>query len=563
MGIEERTAAFKKWREDDKVKKEKADKLREEVMIKNGLRGITEVDTNFVEEDFDSALGKLIEMCRVFDARNAGPGFRRIFETNFFTPGEFKEILKRTFNVRVTSAELGVLLAYFDTSMSGNITTSSFMSSFLKIRINLEDIKGKVNEKTLLKEYHQKMKIAYKKRIERLTSLTNDNALKPWRANLPVTMFDRKQHKPYPKSAAHKLRRRLNLGLRTGRLDLATQLLWHQSDVKVINTEDMTIAGDTVENSQGALAEEMKEDVKNIMKRSSGMDLVAQGKSKLQLKVQQDLSNLSALISFSLTEKRSKEDRVVRNLAQKPPEDCDIQTMMISGRQDDVSINFRISSIPSEVFNMLSLRELWLCNNELGVIPSYIGELKCLQVLSLAGNKLQTIPPEICLVESLKRLYLERNDLEKLPELFGRLHNLTSLNISVNQFEIFPEVACSLKSLINLDVESNKISSLPSSLRSMKSLVRLNLADNLIYSPDAALSKMWWLSVIPSCAIMKTENSASIFKVSVEESLASESFLRNKARARSARIQFEQKYKRENGIEYVKPKKAYEKIIMK
>lgn len=561
MGIEERQSMRKKWKEDDKAKKEKADKLKEEILIKNGLRGVTEVNKNFVEEDFDSALGKLIDMCYRFDARNAGPGFRKIFEANFFTPGEFKEILKRTFNVRVTAAELGVFVSYFDTSMSGNITTSSFMSSFLKIRISLEDIKGSADEKVLLQEFQKKMKVSYKKRIERLTSLTNDSSLKPWRSNLPVTAFDRKQHKPYPKSAAHKLRRRLNVGLRSGKLDLSTQLLWLQGIE--VTTDEEEIVAEPVEDSQNLLAEEMKEDVQKILKRTRTVDLVAQGKSKLQMKAQQDLNMLSSLISLIHTEKRVSEDRVVRNLAQKPPEDVKIGTLIDKNRSNNISINFRLASIPPEVFNMLSLRELWLCNNELGSIPSQIGELKLLQVLSLAGNKLQTIPPEICLIETLTKLYLERNCLEGLPDLFGRLHNLDSLNISSNQFKVFPEVVCSLSLLVNLDAESNEISSLPSSLRAMKSLTRLNLGNNLLFSPEQVLDKMWWLSVVPSCAIIKTEKSASVFKVSLEESLAAESFLRNKASSRAARILAELNYKKETGLAYMKPKKVYDKIIMK
>ena len=152
MGLDERSKLMVKWRLEDKAKREKAQADEEAALEKNGMRGKVDIDFNFKEQDFNSALEKLINMAYSFDSRNVGPGFKKIFEVSSLSPGEFKETLKRVFNVKVNSSELGVLVSYFDLSMSGVVSTSAFMSSFMKMRISIEDFKGQSNEKDLLKD---------------------------------------------------------------------------------------------------------------------------------------------------------------------------------------------------------------------------------------------------------------------------------------------------------------------------------------------------------------------------------------------------------------------------
>ena len=572
LGIDLRLQQRRSWKEEDKLKKERADREKEELLIKNGLRGETDIDYNFQEEHFDSALEKLVEMAHRFDSRQAGPDFRRIFEVSFFTPGEFKEVLKRTFKIRTSAQELGVFVSYFDLSMSGIVSTTAFISSFMKMRITIDEFKGKSNEKELLKEYQDRLKVSYKGRIERMTSVTNDSSLKPWRTHGMVSLFDRKQHKPYPKSAAHKLRRRLNIGLKTGKLDLSTQCLWDTLEADEV-TEDPLIesfptADEGVTEAPGdeaALAVSIRDEFRQLSKKSGAIDLTEKNKSRLKQKQIEDLEMLSAFISYSKTEKKVSVDRIIRNLVETPNSKIkDIEAVTEKDRVVTTAINFRLGAIPTEVFNMLLLRELWLCNNEMKFIPSQIGELKMLELLSLVGNDLESISPEICLIESLKSLHLQHNNLKVLPDLFGRLRNLSYCNLSSNDFEIFPEILCSLSNLVTLEAESNTISSLPESLKNMRSLTRLNLANNEVVTPEAVLSKMWWVNVVPGCAVMENPKGASIFKITNEESLRFTSFLKSKALSRVNKAREEREIKLATGIapgDKVKMKRP--KIILK
>ena len=565
LGIDERARQRISWKEEDKAKKEKALVEIEEQLIKNGLRGKIQIDYNFLEEHFDSALNKLIDIAHKFDPRQVGPGFKKLFEVSFFTPEELKEILKRTFNIKTNAQEIGVFVSYFDTSLTGKVSTAAFLNSFMKMRVRIEDFKGDPNEKDLLKAYQSQLKEAYKKKISRITQVTNDSSLKPWKSSASQQAFSRTQHKPYPKSAPHKLRRRLNLGLRTGKLDLSTQTLWNESSIS--DAEESLKQFDSSPNGEDEkpanIAADMKKEISELSKKSGKLNFLVEAKSKHQKKIADDLNNLSSFISVFTVDDNISVDRVTRNVPESSNEIENVSDKIAQNKNIKKVINFKLSTIPTEVFNMLALRELWLCGNHMGSVPSQIGELKQLKVLSLALNNLETIPPEICLIENLTCLYLQHNKLKNLPDIIYRLKNLTDFNLSANCFEVFPESICTLTSLLYLDLNNNSIGSLPSSLKNMRSLARLNISNNQIVSPEEVLSKMWWVEVIPTCAVMNSSKSANVWKFTPEESNEYENFLKNKAKAIKERKQYEKEYKLMNGVLPTKPKKNIEKIILR
>ena len=86
---------------------------------------------------------KMILICHRFEPRQLGAAGMKMFQTNVLTPGEFKETLKRTFNTLLSPGELGALVSYFDTSMSGVVSTQAFLNAFVQIRVTLEPWKGK------------------------------------------------------------------------------------------------------------------------------------------------------------------------------------------------------------------------------------------------------------------------------------------------------------------------------------------------------------------------------------------------------------------------------------
>ncbi len=71
-----------------------------------------------------------------------------------------------------------------------------------------------------------------------------------------------------------------------------------------------------------------------------------------------------------------------------------------------------VSTIPPEVFNLLSLSELWLGYNQLKELSASIGDLKNLKKLSLSNNHITHLPPKITQLNNLKLLALDKNPLK-------------------------------------------------------------------------------------------------------------------------------------------------------
>ena len=583
MGLDERSKMMIKWRIEDKARREKALADEQAALERNGLRGEVKIDFNFKEEDFNSALEKLINMAYSFDSRNAGPGFKKILEVNFLRPGEFKETLKRVFNVKVNPSELGVLVSYFDLSMSGVVSTSAFMSSFMKMRISINDFKGQSNEKDLLKEYHSELKTAYEKRIARLSDKDGT-----WRQGGKLEAFTRKNKKPYPKNAAHKLRRRLNIAMKTGKLDLASQYLWNVEDtcnkdlLKTSNkspSEEKVVAYD-INDSDNLNADSLKAEVKELIKKPNAVDLAAQRKSLLQKKILEDLKQLGEYIEITNTERTISTSNIIKNvhvydgnerkaLGAKHGE-LDINELVEKHTREVV--NFRLNRIPSEVFNMLTLTEMWLCGNELGSIPADIKVFKQLKVISLERNSLEELPVEIGQLENLTKAYLQNNQLMTLPAEFGNLRNLTECNISINRFEELPDCLCSLSQLVRLEAHGNEgISSLPISLKNLRSLMLLNLANCSVVSPEPVLAKMYWCHVVPSCMVMADDTekpplekkSAVPWKIDYDTWSTCQLFLSSKAKSRVAKACAEKDFFNREGIMPPKLKKYKEKIVLR
>jgi hypothetical protein len=180
-GIDERARMRARFRE-LKAQKQEADRqLEEERLAENMRRAEADVDFEFSEADFDSALSKLLDMCHRFDVRQLGPAGFRAFQTDKLTPSEYREVLKRTFNLKVSAAELGALVTYFDAHFNRNVSCSAFLASFTQIRVALEAHKGKPDEAQFIADYHAQLKKAYSNRIMKQL-LTDDTVVKkPWR----------------------------------------------------------------------------------------------------------------------------------------------------------------------------------------------------------------------------------------------------------------------------------------------------------------------------------------------------------------------------------------------
>jgi hypothetical protein len=71
------------------------------------------------------------------------------FHCLYLTPGMFREVMKRTFNILFTPNELAAMIAEFNNG-NGNIDTSKFLVTFIKIGSEERDkVKGLALEKKL------------------------------------------------------------------------------------------------------------------------------------------------------------------------------------------------------------------------------------------------------------------------------------------------------------------------------------------------------------------------------------------------------------------------------
>ena len=68
----------------------------------------------------------------------------------------------------------------------------------------------------------------------------------------------------------------------------------------------------------------------------------------------------------------------------------------------------KLTSLPAEIGQLTSLKELFLIGNQLTSLPAEIGQLTSLTELNLGGNPLTSLPAEIGQLTSLRELHLDR-----------------------------------------------------------------------------------------------------------------------------------------------------------
>ncbi|XP_073043655.1 uncharacterized protein [Primulina eburnea] len=140
-------------------------------------------------------------------------------------------------------------------------------------------------------------------------------------------------------------------------------------------------------------------------------------------------------------------------------------------------------SIPQEMGNLTSLRDLYLDSNELtGFIPRTLGKLTGLVRVYLEYNKLGGyIPSDLCQLRNLGDLYLSNNMLiGPIPECVGELKSLRRLYLDSNKFESrVPFNLWNLNDLSALNLSTNILNgSLPPAVGNLKVIRELDLSWN-------------------------------------------------------------------------------------
>jgi Leucine-rich repeat (LRR) protein len=126
--------------------------------------------------------------------------------------------------------------------------------------------------------------------------------------------------------------------------------------------------------------------------------------------------------------------------------------------------NCNLTSLPSNLQNSSSLRDLWASSNKLYPPPSVLMEIPNLHTLDLGLNGIAELPSWFGTgsMNTLKDLRLDNNQLVTLPDNFIHLSSLTTLSINNNRLNgTWPTDFDTLKTITTLNLANNQIDTLP------------------------------------------------------------------------------------------------------
>jgi hypothetical protein len=113
-GFKEKTIRLHEvWEKEKRINEEKEKKRREE-QEELDKKNASKVNFTFTPEDKERAIKKLKIAAKLYDKTTPGAMSMKAFEVKEMPPHVFKEQLRRIFNLQVTPAEMGALMAVFD-----------------------------------------------------------------------------------------------------------------------------------------------------------------------------------------------------------------------------------------------------------------------------------------------------------------------------------------------------------------------------------------------------------------------------------------------------------------
>lgn len=185
MGIDERSrlrAVFLQARHEKEEKEIQLIKAKEE---KEKNDSLSSCNFEFTETDFDSALRKFVTKCHTFETRELGPLGWSTFTADSVRFLDFQTILKKQFDLKFNSLELGALImfCYPIAKIKSVMSCRIFINSFLQNKLATEPYKGRSNEQYLLKKYIDNLKESYLDKNKKLAELSDVSTApaKPWR----------------------------------------------------------------------------------------------------------------------------------------------------------------------------------------------------------------------------------------------------------------------------------------------------------------------------------------------------------------------------------------------
>jgi len=134
LGIAEREADHRKSM--DKLRSDAAfrEKEHQDKLVAQWAKMELTLTSDFTEDERESALAKLSDAAFKFDPASPGPMGLTAFNGKTMSPAVFKEMLRRSFNMKVTQGELAALIAEFDhDGTNTQINCGEFMVRFTQL----------------------------------------------------------------------------------------------------------------------------------------------------------------------------------------------------------------------------------------------------------------------------------------------------------------------------------------------------------------------------------------------------------------------------------------------
>lgn len=132
------------------------------------------------------------------------------------------------------------------------------------------------------------------------------------------------------------------------------------------------------------------------------------------------------------------------------------------------------TEIPSEVFELTSIKELEMYSNKVAIIPKEISQLTELEILNLRGNSIKKIPKEIGRLNSLNELYLGQNEVVEISDSICKCQKLSRFDVSGKQLDKIPRCLKNIKDL-DLSIQSDSINSIMRQLMEFEDLKQLRI----------------------------------------------------------------------------------------
>jgi Leucine-rich repeat (LRR) protein len=167
-----------------------------------------------------------------------------------------------------------------------------------------------------------------------------------------------------------------------------------------------------------------------------------------------------------------------------------------------------LSMIPSTIYDLSNLEELYLDNNPINHISIQIENMTSLTKLSVVNSNISTLPHTFC--KNLVCCDFSGSFIQQLNSTFTSLVNLERLILANCKINFIDPTIGNMKKLTVLDLTRNDITEVPDSLYTLENLRELSLFKNNLIKFDPPIGSMPNLTLLNIADNRLTEFSAGL-----------------------------------------------------